>query len=108
MSVGLDIGSKTIKVVELAKDGANWRLKASGIVSYKGVPPEQSKEDKELAPLSTAIKKLYKDAKISSKNVAISLPETQVFTRTVKFPPLNDAEIASAVKWEADQYIPIP
>ncbi|KKQ36531.1 MAG: Type IV pilus assembly protein PilM [Candidatus Woesebacteria bacterium GW2011_GWA1_37_7] len=108
MSVGLDIGSKTIKVVELAKDGANWRLKASGIVSYKGVPPEQSKEDKELAPLSAAIKKLYKDAKISSKNVAISLPETQVFTRTVKFPPLNDAEIASAVKWEADQYIPIP
>jgi type IV pilus assembly protein PilM len=31
-----------------------------------------------------------------------------VFTRTIKFPLLTDSEIASAVKWEAEQYIPIP
>lgn len=108
MSVGLDIGSKTIKVVELSKDGQAFRLKASGIVGYKGTTPDQAKNDKEMAPLSEAIKKLHKEAKISSKDVAIALPEPQAFTRTIKFPPLSDGEIASAVKWEAEQYIPIP
>lgn len=108
MSVGLDIGSKTIKIVELSKEGGKLRLKASGIVGYKGKSPDQAKEDKEIVPLADAIKKLHKEAKIGSRDVTIALPEPQVFTRTIKFPLLTDAEIASAVKWEAEQYIPIP
>ncbi len=108
MSVGIDIGSKTIKIVELAKEKDRFRLKASGIVGYTGKTPEQVKDDKEMVPLAEAIKKLYKEAKISSRDVAIALPEPQVFTRTIKFPTLTDSEIASAVKWEAEQYIPIP
>jgi type IV pilus assembly protein PilM len=71
MSVGLDIGSKTVKIVELSTEGKTL-------------------------------------SKISSKEVAIALPEQHVFTRTIRFPLLTDAEIASAVKWEAEQYIPIP
>lgn len=108
MSVGLDIGSKTIKIVELIKEGENWKLKASGIIGYKGVTPEHAQEEKDYVPLVDAVKKLHKEAKISSKDVAIALPEPQVYTRAIKFPLLTDAEIASAVKWEAEQYIPIP
>src|SRR3989344_5131805 len=108
MSVGLDIGTKTIKMVELVKQGAGFSLRASGIVGHKGKTPDQSKDEKELVILTEAIRKLHKDAKISSKEVIIALPETQVYTRTIKFPLLTDAEVASAVKWEAEQYIPIP
>ena len=108
MSVGIDIGSKTIKVVEIAREGGKFRLKASGIVGHKSVTPEQIKDDKEFGILAESIKKLHKEAKISSKNVAIALPETQVYTRTIRFPLLTDSEISSAVKWEAEQYIPIP
>lgn len=108
MGVGLDIGSKTIKMIQLAKEGGKVTLRASGIVSHKGVTPEHIKSDSEYAPLAEAIKKLHREAKISSREVAVSLPEAQVYTRTIKFPLLTDAEIASAVKWEAEQYIPIP
>jgi len=108
MSVGLDIGSRTIKIVELVKDGDKNRLRASGVIGYTGNPVEHFKSDKEYSSLANAIKKLHQEAKISSKEVSISLPETQVFTRTVKFPLLVESEIASAVKWEAEQYIPIP
>ncbi len=107
MAVGLDIGSKTIKLVELANDNGVHRLKASGIVGYKGIP-DVIESDKDLAGVAEVIKKLYKEAKIGSRDVVISLPEPQVYTRTIKFPLLTDAEIASAVKWEAEQYIPIP
>jgi type IV pilus assembly protein PilM len=108
MGLGIDIGSKTIKLVELAKDGQNYRLKASGVVGFKGKTIEATKDDKELAPLAEAIKKLHKEAKVGTRDVSIALPEPEVFTRTIRFPLLTDAEISSAVKWEAEQYIPIP
>ncbi|OGM18456.1 hypothetical protein A2686_02520 [Candidatus Woesebacteria bacterium RIFCSPHIGHO2_01_FULL_38_10] len=108
MGVGLDIGSKTVKIVELSQGKNEFILKASGIAGHKGRPPEQTQTEKELTPLAETIRKLYKEVRISSKEVSIALPESQVFIRTVKFPLLTDSEIASAIKWEAEQYIPIP
>lgn len=108
MSVGLDIGSKTIKLVELVKDGPRRKLRSSGVVGYSGSPIEHMQDGKELTVLAELIKKLHKESNTSSKDVIIALPEPQVFTRTIKFPLLTDQEIASAVKWEAEQYIPIP
>lgn len=108
MSIGLDIGSKTIKVIELAHDGNKHILRSAGAVGYGGSPIEGIEGDKAIAELATLIKKLFKDAKISSNKVSVSLPESQVFSRVIKFPNLNDAEIASAVKWEAEEYIPMP
>lgn len=106
--VGLDIGSKTIKAVELAREGENWKLLASGVIGHSGDAVEHLKEDKELSSLAEIIKKLFNEARISSKTVAVSIPESQVFTRTITFPMLTDQEIDSAVQWEAEQYIPIP
>ena len=54
------------------------------------------------------VKKLHAQAGVSTKDVVLSIPEPLVFTRTIKFPLLTDTEIASAVKWESEQYIPIP
>lgn len=108
MSVGLDIGSKTIKVMEVSKEGQNFKLRGSGIVGYGGTSVENMKDESEMTALSEVIIKLFKEANISSKDINLALPESQVFTRTIKFPSLTDQEIASAVKWEAEQYIPIP
>lgn len=108
MSLGLDIGSKTIKVVELAREGEKFILKAAGVVGYSGVDLPEIQGDKEMVALSIVIKKLVKDAKVTAKDVVIGLPEPQVFTRVIKFPMLTDQEIISAVKWEAEQYVPIP
>ena len=106
--VGIDIGSKTIKIVELDKEGANYSLGASGIIGYSGITIDKMTDEKEMASLGQIIRKLHSEAGVSSKDVVISIPEPLVFTRTIKFPLLTDAEIASAVKWEAEQYIPIP
>lgn len=106
--VGLDIGSSTIKIVELQKDGGVFSLQATGIVGYSGNQAYKMEDPKEMASLAMVIKKLHSEAGISGREVVISVPEPQVFTRTIKFPLLTDAEIASAVKWESEQYIPIP
>lgn len=106
--VGLDIGSKTIKIVELQKSGNLYSLAASGIVGFSGNSVEKTIDEKELSGLAQIIKKLHHEAGVSSRDVTISIPEQAAFTRTISFPMLTDAEIASAVKWELEQYIPIP
>ncbi|KKR12010.1 MAG: Type IV pilus assembly protein PilM [Candidatus Woesebacteria bacterium GW2011_GWA1_39_21] len=106
--VGLDIGSKTIKIVELEETRGTYRLRASGIIGYKSSANDNLVDDKEVAVLSDIIRKLHKEAKIVGKDTVVSIPETQVYTRMIHFPLLTDSEIASAVKWEAEQYIPFP
>ena len=106
--IGLDIGSRTIKAAEIDRSGDKFYLKAAGVVGYSGPQMEAVQEDKDIAAIAGAVRKLFNDAKIASKNVSIALPEPQVFTRMIKFPSLSDQEIASAVKWEAEQYIAIP
>jgi type IV pilus assembly protein PilM len=108
MSVGIDIGSKTIKVIELKRDGDKHILKAAAVLGVKNFSIDKIQDEGESVAFSQTLKKLVSDAKISSKNVFVSLPESQVFTRNIKFPLLTDQEIASAVKWQAEEIIPIP
>jgi len=106
--VGIDIGSKSIKVIELTKESSRWNLKSSGAVGYSGASPDKMIDEKEFVALAEILKKTLKQIGITEKEVNISLPEQLAFTRIIKFPLLTDEEIVAAVKWEAEQYIPIP
>lgn len=106
--VGLDIGSKTIKIVEVEKAGQGYTLKASGIVGHTAGALDKVSDERVIASFAQILKKLHREARVSSREIAIALPEQAVFTRSIKFPALTDTEIASAVKWEAEQYVPIP
>lgn len=106
--VGIDIGSKTIKIVEIERETNGFILSASGVVGYSGTPIEKMVDEKEMVGIAQVIKKLHAEAGVTSKEIVISIPEPLVFTRSIKFPLLTDSEIASAVKWESEQYIPIP
>jgi len=104
---GLDIGSQKIKLVKLAKSGNQYRLTALGntVSTQKGL---LSDSESDLTALATAIKRLYQETKISTKNVVSSLPQDQVFTQVITLPQLSEDELLSALKWEAEQYVPIP
>jgi len=83
-------------------------LSASGIVGISGQSVDKLTDDRDFAGISQVIRKLHSEAGVSDRNVAISIPEQLVFTRTIKLPLLTDQEVESAVKWESEQYIPIP
>lgn len=105
--VGLDIGSHSIKLIELAHVGNAITLVTAGTIS---TPPKAlvSHLPADTQAIAIAIKKLMKDTGATSKNVNIALPESQVFTRVIDVPQLSQRELASAIKWEAEQYIPLP
>ncbi len=104
---GLDIGSHYIKAVELKKTADKYDLRAAGMTAStgKGI---LSDAEADLTTLSQAVKKLIDELKIGTKNVAVALPEDQVFTRLISLPKLSSQELDSALNWEAEQYVPLP
>lgn len=106
-SFGLDIGAATIKAVDLNLQKEGFVLNASIISATppKGMLSESPIDEEEMAQ---SIKKVALDAGINSKRINIALPENQVYTKVVEMPYLSDRELASAIYWEAEQYIPIP
>lgn len=106
-SFGLDIGDTNIRAAQLKLEGKNLTLSASisSPTPPKGMLSEAPLDEEEMA---NAIKKLVKDAGISNKHANIALPENQVYTKVVEMPYLSDRELASAIFYEAEQYIPIP
>ncbi len=107
LSLGLDIGSHTIKLIELGFEGDSVVLSAAGIMPT----PEKtsgSAQSADAENMAQAIKILVKDTGVKSKEVHIALPESKVFTRVIEVPTLSQRELASAIRWEAEQYIPLP
>lgn len=106
--LGLDIGTTYIKFVELAHTGKGmYQLVSVGLTPapLKGMGSEAAIDQETLA---ITIKKLLKDGGVKTKTANIALPEAHVFTRIISVPPLSERELASAIKWEAEQYIPLP
>lgn len=103
---GLDIGNNSVKVVQLEHKGEGFALVAAGIAGGAGNGVMGTDED--LKNIAQIVKKLINDTKIASKEVSVSIPESQAFTRLIKLPYLSDQEVASAIAWQAEPYIPIP
>ncbi len=106
--LGLDIGTKYIKYVALNQHGGGrYELFSVGMSPspVRGVNSD-AKVDHET--LAVVIKKLLRDGGLKPRLVNVALPEVAVFTRIVSVPPLSERELASAIKWEAEQYIPLP
>ncbi len=108
ITVGLDIGFSSIKVVSLSSDKDQFKL-----VSLASIPTPQpgmvSDNDVDLENLGNAIKKLLDAARIDQKEVIVALPESKVFTRVVDdLPYLTDNELSSAIRYAAEEFIPMP
>lgn len=105
--LGLDIGSHSTKLIELAFEGNVPRLLAAGAIA---TPPKAltSNLAADHQALAIAIKQIVKQTGARTRDVHIALPESQVFTRVIEVPQLSQRELSSAIRWEAEQYVPLP
>lgn len=104
---GLDIGTSLVKVAEVKPSGGKNELIALGMAanSSRGAFSEAETDHHALAEI---IRNLVREAKITTPFVVASLPESQIFTRVIEMANLTDSELQSAIKYEAEQYIPVP
>ena len=103
--VGLDIGSSTIKIVELSNDSHGVKLLSAGIVDN----PIREWKDKNVPEAAEALSKSVSEAckkfGVKGKTAAIALGTTEVIFDYLKFPVLDEKELANAVKFETEQLV---
>jgi type IV pilus assembly protein PilM len=104
--IGVDLGSNGIRVVQLRRGLNRPVLVAFGSAQ---IPPDLAQSDSKLdqQKIADILKKLIKSSHISVKNVATSLPGSAIFSTVVKLPPMSSSELAQAVKYQAEQNIPL-
>lgn len=108
--VGLDIGHKTLKIVQLKGRGKNASLVSASEVpiaedtlSRDGIKEKQQLVAKILEGIKSA-----KPHKVSAKIISSALPESFVFTKTIDLPQMNTKEINQNIPAQAKEFFPIP
>jgi len=105
-ALGLDLGTTSFKLVELEKTRQGFLVKHIGIAPNPLGEVQVAVRDQRLR-LAETIKKLVSETKTKENRVRINLAENQSFTRIIFLPVMSDAELASAMNWEAEEHIPI-
>ena len=106
-SVGLDIGSSSVKLMELELDAKTdkYRLVSFGI---KELPPEAIVDG---AVMNTnavvdAIRELVNKHRIKTKDAVVSVSGNSVIIKRINLPAMTVEELEESILWEAEQYIP--
>jgi type IV pilus assembly protein PilM len=105
-TVGLDIGSHTIKVAEVAPGRGGVTVRALGMAP---TPPGALENnviiDAQL--LGQAVKQLLKESGIGAKTSVSSVGgQTALVVRVIEVPKMSDAELAETMRWEVERHVP--
>lgn len=108
ITVGLDIGTSSIKAVVLSHHGKLPKLVSFGsIVSPQ--PGLVSDNDLDMDTVARSIKNLFEAIKAPTSNITSALPESKIFTRVINdLPFLTDEELYSAIRYSAEEFVPLP
>jgi type IV pilus assembly protein PilM len=112
--LGIDIGTSSIKVVEISRWGERRKLENYGEVSAEILyeKPFRTFEKSTLLlsaqDVSRAIKGIAEEIKIKTKKCIISIPDFSSFFTNFELPPMTKEEFDQAIRYEARQHIPLP
>ncbi|HEY3225796.1 MAG TPA: type IV pilus assembly protein PilM [Planctomycetota bacterium] len=94
--VGLDIGTRFVKALQLTEEAGRYTVTNFGIV-----------EIQQPRTAADAILEIFDSRKFKTKRVVASVSGRSVYVRYVNMPQMNDEEIVNAAKYELGKYIPV-
>ncbi len=112
-SLGIDIGTYSIKVVEIS-GGEEPTLENYGEIfmrDFTGKSPVKGTEGCFLystEEIAEALKHLLNETGIKTKKAYFSMPDFVSFFTSFNLPPMKKEEVGSAVEFHSRQYIPLP
>jgi len=102
----LDIGTTAIRLVQLKESSSGWSL-----VRYGSAPVDikisTSDSPEDQRRLSDVITNLIGQSGVTARNVAVGIPSNKTFITVVDLPDLPPQELASTIKYQAEQFIPM-
>jgi type IV pilus assembly protein PilM len=93
--IGLDIGSRDIKAVELENCGGTYRITQ---LASKPVNGEQQKAE--------VLRQMMRETPFRTNRVVTAVSGRSVIVRYITMQLMNDSDLKTAIHYEADKYIP--
>jgi len=105
LAVGLDIGSSSVKLVQLKERKGGFSLAAWG---QAPLPPEAIVDGALMnsSAIVDAVRQLANEQRIKTKEVAIGVRGHSVIIKKIQLPRMGQEELDESIQWEAEQYIP--
>lgn len=103
--IGLDVGTSSIKMVQLDVGGSKPSIIASGQYALPADAKPHGPEHKSV--LIEGIRKLLDSSPFRGRHVVAGLPNAIMQFRNVRLPQMPPAEQADAVQWEAAERLQI-
>ena len=107
MSIGLDISTGSIKVAEVNITKREPILQNLAIIML----PEGAVRDGEIdniETVSTYLRELWKQNRLTKRKVVLGIANQKVIVRPMDLPYMPEDELESAVKYQVQEFIPIP
>lgn len=105
--MGLDIGTTAVRAAEVSVGGDSATLHRFGQVAL----PDGAVSDGEIVDgdaVTEAIKQLWKQVRLNSKQVAIGVSNQRLVVRQVELPWLPTKELRASLGFQVGEYIPMP
>jgi type IV pilus assembly protein PilM len=105
LAVGLDIGSSSVKLVQLKEKRGGYALQAFGTAP---LPPEAIVDGALMnsSAIVQAIQEAVAAQGLRTKEVAIGVRGHSVIIKKISLPRMTQEELDESIQWEAEQYIP--
>ena len=107
---GLDVGRSSIKIMQIDSSGKKAQVTAYGNSSFE----PKTIVSGVVVDIETLVKSTYDlftnnlVGTLTTKRVALSLPNEHSFSRVLLLPEMSDTDLAAAVLNEAERAIPVP
>src|SRR4030043_2344608 len=102
-TIGLDIGSHSIKLIGLKITSKGPFLTCLGM---KEIPPNKNKED--VNAFGETLRALVEEVGLKTKKVNLVVSGSGVQIKRISVPSLPKAELKEAVRWERKNHLPFP
>ncbi len=112
--LGIDIGTSSLKIVELSRWGQGKTLENYGEIRSASLFKEPFRNVEKGTYLlsnyfvSRAIRAVLDEAKIRTKSAVFAIPDFSTFCTSFELPPMSASEINDAVYYNSAQYMPLP
>src|ERR1043165_3757285 len=103
--IGLDIGSSSVKAVQLRKKGSNWALQAFGM---QPLLPQTIVDGTimDQAAVAEGIRQLWSRLRLRQKEVAFAIAGHPVIIKKIAVPQMTPDILAANIRAEAEHHIP--
>lgn len=103
--LGVDIGTGSVKIVEIKRTAVNAIVKNIAIADFDAAVFEDGRLVKP-EELTAILQRQIAASGFNSRQAVAALGSRSMFVREITVPPMTETELREAVKWEAVQYLP--